>query len=136
MEPQRRIYTSILAEHLRDNRQMAFVAGPRQVGKTTVCRSLGDVYLNWDNADDRAVMLKGPSAMAERLQLDRVRSRLPSAVLDELHKYSKWKNLLKGFFDTYENKVKLLVTGSSRLDIFRRGGDSLMGRYFLYRMHP
>lgn len=136
MEPRRRVYASILAEHLKDNRQMAFVSGPRQVGKTTVCRSMGNVYLNWDNADDRADMLKGPSAMAERLQLDRARSRLPIAVLDELHKYSKWKNLLKGFFDTYENKVRLLVTGSSRLDVFRRGGDSLMGRYFLYRMHP
>jgi len=136
MEQRRRVYVSILAEHLRDNRQMAFVSGPRQVGKTTVCRSMGDVYLNWDNADDRVEMLKGPSAMAKRLQLDRVRSRLPVAVLDELHKYSKWKNLLKGFFDTYEKKVRLLVTGSSRLDVYRRGGDSLMGRYFLYRMHP
>jgi len=53
-----------------------------------------------------------------------------------LHKHAKWKSLLKGFFDTYGDRVRLLVTGSSRLDVFRRGGDSLMGRYFLYRMHP
>ena len=32
--------------------------------------------------------------------------------------------------------VRLIVTGSSRLDIFRRGGDSLMGRVLLYHMHP
>ncbi len=57
-------------------------------------------------------------------------------VFDELHKYAKWKKFLKGFFDTYETRVKIAVTGSSRLDLYRRGSDSLMGRYFLYRMHP
>lgn len=115
---------------------MARIAGPRQVGKTTVCRSLSDAYLNWDNADDRRSLLRGPASLAGLLQLDRLRARPPVAVLDELHKYPKWKGLLKGFFDTHGDRVRLLVTGSSRLDVFRRGGDSLMGRYLLYRMHP
>jgi len=131
-----RIYAAFLREHLRRNRQMALVSGPRQVGKTTVCRSLGGTYFNWDNSDDRRVLLRGPAALAEALGLDRLRAESPVAVLDELHKHSKWKALLKGFFDTYGDRVRLLVTGSSRLDVFRRGGDSLMGRYFLYRMHP
>jgi predicted AAA+ superfamily ATPase len=131
-----RLYTSILEDHLRRHRQMAFVSGPRQVGKTTACRSVADEYLNWDNADDRRTLLRGPAALAEALQLDRLRERPPVAVLDELHKHARWKALLKGFFDTYGDRVRLIVTGSSRLDVFRRGGDSLMGRYFLYRMHP
>ena len=115
---------------------MALISGPRQVGKTTVCRALSDAYFNWDNVDARRRLLRGPAALAEALQLDRLRARPPVAVLDELHKYSKWKTLLKGFFDTHGDRVRLLVTGSSRLDVFRRGGDSLMGRYLLYRMHP
>jgi len=115
---------------------MALVSGPRQVGKTTTCRSIGEAYLNWDNADDRRRLLRGPAALAEALQLDHLTAHIPVAVLDELHKYSKWKTLLKGFFDTYGERVHLIVTGSSRLDVFRRGGDSLMGRYLLYRMHP
>ena len=78
----------------------------------------------------------GCASLAEALQLDRLRATPPVAVLDELHKYSKWKSLLKGFFDTHGERVRLLVTGSSRMDVFRRGGDSLMGRYLLYRMHP
>src|SRR5256884_4381735 len=65
-----------------------------------------------------------------------LRATIPVAVFDELHKYTKWKGLLKGFFDTYGDRVHLIVTGSSRLNIFRRGSDSLMGRYLLYRMHP
>ena len=131
-----RFYHALLADHLRQHRQMAFVSGPRQVGKTTACRSGADHYLNWDNADDRRVLLRGPAALSEVLQLSQLRTRLRVAVLDELHKHSKWKTLLKGFFDTYGEQVRLIVTGSSRLDVFRRGGDSLMGRYLLYRMHP
>lgn len=131
-----RLYTAILREHFKRNRQMAFVSGPRQVGKTWVCRSIGDAYFNWDNLDDRRLLLRGPAALAEALELDRLRAARPVAVLDELHKYAKWKPLLKGFFDTYGERVRLLVTGSSRLDVYRRGGDSLMGRYMLFRMHP
>ena len=131
-----RLYAAVLQDHLQRHRQMALISGPRQVGKTTLCRALSDAYFNWDNADDRRRLLRGPAALAEALQLDRLRARPPVAVLDELHKYSKWKTLLKGFFDTHGDRVRLLVTGSSRLDVFRRGGDSLMGRYLLYRMHP
>ncbi len=131
-----RFYATVLKEHFQRNRQMALVSGPRQVGKTTVCRALGNLYLNWDNTDDRRILLKGPAALAEFMELDRLRAEPPIAVLDELHKFSRWKGLLRGFFDTYGERVRLLVTGSSRLDVFRRGGDSLMGRTLLYRMHP
>ena len=131
-----RLYTAILRDHLNRHRQMALVAGPRQVGKTTACRALADDYLNWDNADDRRELLRGPASLATRLRLDRLRAKPPIVVLDELHKHAKWKTLLKGFFDTYGGRTRILVTGSSRLDVFRRGGDSLMGRYLLYHMHP
>jgi len=131
-----RVYTAILRDHLSRNRQMALVSGPRQVGKTTVCRALSTTYLDWDNSDDRRTLLRGPAALADRLQLDRLRADVPVTVLDELHKYAKWKGLLKGFFDTYGDRTRIVVTGSARLDIYRRGSDSLMGRYLLYRMHP
>lgn len=80
---------------------MAFLSGPRQLGKTTVCRGIGDAYLNWDNTDDRRRIIQGPNGLAESLELERLRPRLPVAVLFELHKYPKWKALLKGFFDTH-----------------------------------
>jgi uncharacterized protein len=136
MQARPRFYTAVLKDHLENRRQMALVSGPRQVGKTTTCRLLSDQYLNWDNSDDRRNLLHGPAAIAEALGLDRLMPKPPIALLDELHKYSKWKSLLKGFFDTYGDRVHLIVTGSSRLDIFRRGSDSLMGRYLVYRMHP
>ncbi len=136
MKDKVRLYDTLLKEHLNLHRQMAFVSGPRQVGKTTVCKKLSDRYWNWDNLNDRRYFLAGPDVMAEELALERLQERPLTVVFDELHKYPKWKSLLKGFFDVFEKKVKIMVTGSSRLDVFRRGGDSLMGRYLLYRMHP
>ena len=134
--PAPRIYDSLLAGHLADHRQMAFVSGPRQVGKTTTCRHRADACLNWDDLDDRELILAGPRNLVEGLGLDRLSGTVPVVLFDELHKFPRWKQFLKGFFDTYADRVRIAVTGSARLDIYRRGGDSLMGRYFPYRMHP
>lgn len=106
---------------------MVFVAGPRQVGKTTLAKALpgGKTgYLNWDAAEDR-----------ERI----LRRELPPHrlwVFDEIHKYRGWRNYLKGLYDTRPQGQKILVTGSARLDFYRFGGDSLQGRYHMFRLHP
>ncbi|MCY2929522.1 MAG: AAA family ATPase [Planctomycetota bacterium] len=136
MNRRQRVYDAILADHLRRHRQMAFVTGPRQVGKTTTCRHLATAYLNWDNPDDREVVLAGPAATAARIGLDRLSAKPSTALFDELHKFARWKTFLKGFYDTYADSSRILVTGSSRMDFYRRGGHSLLGRYFPYRMHP
>ena len=131
-----RVYDAFLAEHLASHRQMAFVSGPRQVGKTTTCRLQADAYLNWDNIDDREAVLAGPRHLADTLHLDRLAEAPPVVLFDELHKFPRWQSFLKGFFDSYAGQVRIAVTGSGRLDVHRRGGDSLMGRYLSYRMHP
>lgn len=135
-----RVYSTVLEEHIQDNRQMAFLSGPRQVGKTTVaCLDKAGrhcFYINWDNQPNRKIILKGPDAINNEFDLDMLRDEVPVIIFDEIHKYAKWKSFLKGFFDVYGNKCRIIVTGSSRLDVYKRGGDSLMGRYFLYRMHP
>lgn len=137
----KRIYETVIEEHLKKNRQMVFLSGPRQVGKTTTSletalESPFRYYFNWDNEDHRALIIEGPNAIAKVARLDEMREALPILVFDEIHKYRNWKRFLKGFFDTYEKKCRILVTGSARLDVYKRGGDSLMGRYFLYRIHP
>jgi predicted AAA+ superfamily ATPase len=130
-----RIYDSVLQQHFRENRQMLFLAGPRQVGKTTAARSFSadPAYFNWDNEDHRQLILQGPAGVFEHLG-----TRRPQTVIfDELHKHADWQNFLKGFFDTYSSEdLRIITTGSARLDIFRKGADGLTGRYFLYHMHP
>lgn len=136
MTPRPRTYSAMLYEHFRVHRQMAFVSGPRQVGKTMTRGALGTHCLNWDNVDDRRPVLRGPDAVAAKLGLERLSDRPALVVFDELHKHAKWKAFLKGFFDVYGKRAQILVTGSSRLDIVKRGSDSLMGRCFPFRMHP
>lgn len=130
-----------LAAHYRDRRQMVFLSGPRQVGKTTMAKALGKEfpashYFNWDNTTHRELILKGPEAVARRAGLDRLQDRPPLCAFDELHRYRLWRDFLKGFFDQYESNSRTLVTGSASLTVFKRGGDSLMGRYFPYTLHP
>ena len=108
-------------------RKMVFVAGPRQVGKTTLAKHLPDAqagYLNWDINEHRSRILAG---------------NLPDSDLwlfDEMHKYRAWRNFLKGLYDGRGPSQRILVTGSGRLDLYRFGGDSLQGRYHLLRLHP
>ncbi len=109
-------------------KKMVFVAGPRQVGKTTMAQSLlesTDRYLNWDDDGDREKILK--KEFPEKSGI---------LVFDEIHKYRRWRNYLKGLFDKQKKHYKILVTGSAKLDYYRFGGDSLQGRYHLLRMHP
>ncbi len=136
-----RIYEKMLQEHGGAYRQMAFLAGPRQVGKTTTAWRVAtdakqSLYLNWDVQGHRRILLAGPEAVAAECGFDTLNGGSETVIFDEVHKYSKWKLLLKGFFDLYGDQCRIIVTGSGRLNIFKHGGDSLMGRYFLYRMHP
>ena len=131
-----RIYDTIMAQHVGTLRQMAFLAGPRQAGKTTTARAIAHSYLDWDSPAHQRMIVAGSDKVAEHLGLNALREKPLVLALDEFHKYGPWKNWLKGFFDLYSDRCRVVVTGSSRLDVYRRGGDSLMGRYFLYRMHP
>ena len=133
-----RAYESLLREHLCNHRQMAMLVGPRQVGKTTSSRASAPDhrYYTWDRQTDRQLLVAGADRLAEDLGVHALSAERRCVVLDEIHKYRRWKDFLKGFFDVYGDRTRLIVTGSARLGHFRRGGDSLMGRYSAYRMHP
>jgi predicted AAA+ superfamily ATPase len=120
-------------EKVLSARKMAFVGGPRQVGKTTLALQLlgpdaterHPAYFNWD--DPRS------AARLRRLELP---PQEPLLVLDEVHKYARWRNLVKGIYDVERSERQILVTGSARLDYYRKGGDSLANRYRYFRLHP
>ncbi len=133
-----RIYDNLLKDHFLNNNQMAFISGPRQVGKTTTSKALFEnpIYINYDNQNDRFLLSRGIKALTDNYQLDDITNRGRHIVFDEIHKHRKWKLFLKGFYDLEKERYKISVTGSARLNIYKTGGDSLMGRYFNYRMHP
>ena len=123
------------------DKKMAFISGPRQAGKTTLARYLlhkkgQDLnYFNWDIESHRKLIIKNPERFWQLKPPSDLKQE-QRVVLDEIHKYPRWKRFLKGLYDFTDKKAEILVTGSGRLDIYQRGGDSLFGRYFLYRLHP
>ncbi|MBI2027561.1 MAG: ATP-binding protein [Deltaproteobacteria bacterium] len=126
-----------LQAHLTKDLQkkMVFLGGPRQCGKTTLAEHIlrdfpyhadkKGLYLNWDDDDHRQRILKREWSDNDEL-----------VFFDELHKFHRWKNWIKGTYDTTRAKHRFLVTGSARLDTYKRGGDSLLGRYHYWRLHP
>lgn len=125
----KRYLNSLIVSDLKES--MVFIGGPRQVGKTTLGLQIGEKdykhydYLNWDNRQDRRRIIESRFEAGSGL-----------IIFDEIHKYRQWKNYLKGEFDKHKGRFHILATGSARMDIYRRGGDSLMGRFHYYRLHP
>lgn len=109
---------------------MTFLTGPRQIGKTFLVRQKSSKYFNWDTSEVKKQYLKDPYFFR--------REHIPNepVIFDEIHKRRDWKKLLKGYYDSPDKNEHLIITGSGRFDTFRKGGDSLQGRYDLYHLFP
>jgi len=117
--------------------KMALVSGPRQCGKTTLAKMLlrqrkVGLYRNWDQVEFRREWARSPSGIIP----PPVKGATPLVVLDEIHKDRRWKRQLKGIYDTLDGPCDILVAGSARLAVYMKGSDSLLGRYFSFRLHP
>lgn len=107
--------------------KITLISGPRQAGKTTMVQSLVHSleYINFDQSSHRKIL--------REQSWDR---ETQWVIFDELHKMHNWKSWLKGVYDTRETDQRIIVAGSARLDIHKKAGDSLAGRFFRYRLHP
>ena len=121
-------------------RHMVFLAGPRQVGKTRLARhwlannGCTPLYFNWDDIATRKAYLDDSRFFESPARTLNVED--PWVVFDEIHKRPRWRNILKGAYDLFSEEFRFLITGSARLDLFRRSGDSLIGRFNLFHMMP
>lgn len=125
-------------KELSSDKNMVFIAGPRQAGKTTFSKQISEsfknrLYFNWDIHSDRALFFQNPDFFENVARRD---DSTPLIIFDEIHKYRNWKNYLKGAYDRFRDDYTFLVTGSGRLDIYRKGGDSLAGRYYMLHLFP
>ncbi len=128
MQKERYLTQNIISD-LTD--KMVFIGGARQVGKTTLAKEIiaqnysNSTYYNWDYQPDR-----------KRITSNELPGESGLLIFDEIHKFKKWKKLIKGIYDTHKDKYKILVTGSARLNVYRKSGDSLQGRYHYFTLHP
>ena len=123
---------------LSSDKSMIFISGPRQSGKTTLSRMISDnfankLYFNYDMILNKQKLVNDPLFFEK---LDRKDNTTPLIIFDEIHKYSNFKNYLKGIIDQFSQDYKFLVLGSGRLDTYQKGSDSLPGRYFQFRLFP
>jgi uncharacterized protein len=136
----RQTYINASVDVLSNQDVMLFLMGARQVGKTVLSKSIAaaykqSFYLNFDDDEHRKLILSGQRFVENIFPVER-RVDKPLVIFDEIHKYPNWKNFMKGFYDVYKQNYHIIVTGSSRLDVFYKGGDSLMGRYLPYTVYP
>jgi len=123
---------------ISEYKNMIFISGPRQAGKTTLSKSISDdftnfYYYNYDIIDEKRKVIEDPLFYEK---LNRKDDSIPLIIFDELHKYYDWKNYLKSVYDRDGKNYKIIVSGSGRLDIYEKGGDSLAGRYFGFHLWP
>ncbi len=133
----RPMYQSLFQD-LISYKQMVFIAGPRQAGKTSLTKMIAEkfrnsYYFNWDIIDEKRKLVENPS-FYENMHLKD--DSTPLVIFDELHKFPDWKNYLKNVFDRDKENYKFIVSGSGKLDLFQKGGDSLAGRYLLFNLWP
>lgn len=133
----RKPYISIWNE-LSADKSMVLLAGPRQCGKTTLAKMLcsgftNSLYFNWDILTDKQKLIEDPYFFQSIVRRDKSE---PLVILDEIHKYKEWKNYLKGVYDKFNDEFHFLISGSGRLDLYQKGGDSLAGRYYLFHLWP
>ena len=130
-------YRNVWRELSRE-KSMIFLAGPRQSGKTTLSKLIAEsftnhLYWNWDIGDHRESFFENKNFFTNVVRKD---ASTPLIILDEIHKNKDWKNYLKGVYDQFHKEFKFLISGSGRLDIYQKGGDSLAGRYYLFHLFP
>ncbi|WP_231288783.1 ATP-binding protein [Rickettsia rhipicephali] len=95
------------------------------------------IYLNWDYLEDRnKKILNKHTELFKNLRSTTISDKKPCLILDEIHKYKDWKNLVKGFYDKFGENIEFIITGSAKLNIYKKGSDSLMGRYISLTVHP
>lgn len=141
-----------LAESLKE-KYISVILGPRQTGKTTLVKKLindlklGGVlkkdilFLNFDDPELRADLTKNPKNFLQKTEqfFGESLSELTGKkyiFLDEVQKLPQIFDILKILYDSHQAKIKIVITGSSSLTLFKKSAETLAGRVRFYHLSP
>jgi predicted AAA+ superfamily ATPase len=127
----KRLIEPALVEALADS-PVVLIHGPRQCGKSTLARMLGDrrgyEYLSFDNDVTRSAAEADPIGFVDGLS-ERV-------ILDEVQRVPGLFTSLKSAVDRNRRPGRFLLTGSANVLLVPKLADSLAGRMAIQRLHP
>lgn len=120
-----------VSEALKDT-PVVLIHGPRQCGKTTLARQVGDAagftYLSFDDDVQRASAQADPVGYVADLP--------EKVVLDEVQRVPELFTSLKASVDAKRQPGRFILTGSANVLLVPKLGDSLAGRMEILRLHP
>jgi predicted AAA+ superfamily ATPase len=143
-QPYRRpVYETVLSRAHEPRRFIQVLAGPRQVGKTTLARQVMDavgVPAHFASADDPALRESG--WLETQWEIGRLRARNGGRaggllVMDEIQKIPAWSESVKRLWDedTAEDlPLRVMLLGSAPLLVQKGLTESLAGRFELIRV--
>jgi uncharacterized protein len=142
-----RIFDSYLEKSLQ-SQLITVVIGPRQSGKTTTINAFLEgipdnrkFYLNLDSIFERDRVRGAETYLQDRIEetlgatLDRLNDRF-YLFIDEAQKLPAIFELLKILYDRYSLLLKIIISGSSSLELLDKTSETLAGRVQILRVHP
>ena len=129
------LYSRLLAPRLRESladTPAVLIHGPRQSGKTTLARSVGEprgyYYVSFDDEAIRRAAQNDPIGFVAGLP--------KRAILDEVQRVPEIFTSLKSVIDRGRSSGRFILTGSANVLLVPKLADSLAGRMGLLRLHP
>ncbi len=140
-------YYRTIEKKLRDalaRKEAIFILGARQVGKTTLMKHLMEgfadnttLYFDLENPSNLSIINKGINeflAFLSSQELDK--SEINYIFIDEIQYANDFSSLIKYIVDHYSDRYKLVLSGSSSLQIKKKFKESLVGRKLVFELYP
>lgn len=127
--------TKILLKKIKESEDFFHViVGPRQVGKTVASGQLAKNFKSPYIVSADGDILK-TSQWPKIIWDEAINNKTDILIIDEIQKVENWAETIKELWDQKKSNFKLLLLGSSSLEIHKGLSDSLAGRFRIHNFY-